>query len=98
MTPETGARFSLELVEQAPSVNYRLEVELPGRRPSGSCRIDLVTGQVVLEVSEALPTWLENTISRLLRSLWRSRSGPGPSEAWPRRLTRWRQGESEAEP
>lgn len=96
MSLESGARFSLHLTEQGKKVVYRVEVEMPGEALSCTSEVDLETGEVGLVGGDALPAWLKNTLSGLLRSLWRVRRDASPAEAWPRRLTRWRKGDAEA--
>lgn len=92
MQPEHGARFTLRLVAASPVVAYRLTVELGGSVVQGQASVDPANGDVAIESDAELPEWLSNTVTRLLRSLWRDRQ-QNPHTGWPRRLTRWRQAE-----
>lgn len=86
-----GARFTLRLAEeQAPRLVYQFAAELGEVHASGVVTVEVETGAVQLECEPQVPAWLESTVVRLVRSLWRARRDPSTAVPWPRRLTRWR--------
>jgi hypothetical protein len=88
-----GARITLRLAETSPQVVYDFAVELPEATLSGRASVELAQGSVRLEAPVLPPEWLQNTMTGLLRSLWRARAGQVEAVPWPRRLTRWRRAE-----
>ena len=93
MKPEYGARFTLRLTQSTPQVVYGVEVELPDATIAGVVTVEPSSGAVRVTAEPQVPGWLESTVVGLLRSLWRVRRNPSESDPWPRRLTRWRNGD-----
>jgi len=91
MKPDHGARFTLRLEKSQPEVSYQFEVDFGEQLVRGVASVSLEQGAVNLEADQELPAWLSTTMTGLLRSLWRARTGSASAEPWPRRLTRWRQ-------
>jgi hypothetical protein len=91
--PEHGVRFELKLLGSSElHAEYRVGVMKAADEFHGTVRIDAKTGQLELTFpgSDGLPNELQPMARSLLRALFRGHQSTGD---WPRRMTRWRDGQ-----
>jgi hypothetical protein len=69
-------------------VQYQALLGEPERQWRGELTIDVTSGKVTWgdTTTETPPEWLHGFAEALVRTAWRARD----SQAWPRRITRWR--------
>jgi hypothetical protein len=98
MQPDTGGRFSLRLCEDdASRARYALTVATAGAEWTATAVVTIADGGIEFGAWQGEgtpPRWLVQYARAALRSTWRAHADQG----WPRRLTRWRDAPSRAEP
>lgn len=71
-------------------VEYALSIDLPGERYSGAAELGVATGTVAFTWREGEPpAWAEDIVRAQLRTMQREAA---TGKAFPRRVTRWREG------
>jgi hypothetical protein len=90
MQPETGGRFSVQLLEQsADGARFQIELATPQGAWSTQAEVSASEGAIVWSAWAGAgepPDWLCQYTRAALRVAWRQHA----EEGWPRRLTRWR--------
>jgi len=98
MQPDTGGRFSLRLCDDdATHARYALTVATSGAEWTAAAVVTIADGGIDFSAWQGEggpPPWLVQYARAALRSTWRTHADQG----WPRRLTRWRDAPSRAEP
>jgi hypothetical protein len=98
MHPDTGGRFTLRLSEHDETLaRYELTLATPSSEWSARANVALADGSIDFadwHGDGEPPAWLLQYARAALRSAWRAHAEQG----WPRRLTRWRDAPSRAEP
>jgi hypothetical protein len=86
-----GGKVTLRLVSTGDVVEYAGELDAEGRVSKVRACVDAKDGRVELSAldGEAPPEWLVAFARATLRAAWRATS---TGVAWPRRLSRWREG------